>query len=266
MHVRVVPSWCACLVLAVAASVPATRAADAPAYDSAGNLDRPASWNFSTPEDDARPGVYFFYMAARAVAREQYGFAADMYRTSASWAYKPAQYNLGVMYLHGEGVPVDRPRAMAWFALAAERGDKDYVAARESLYAQLDAGEFAHANAIWRELRATYGDATALRRAKGRWLQVRSAMTASRVGATGNLTIGGFSPSSSAPVGAASLTGGRQMTGALAYRQLWQSDNPYDPAFRLPQTGTATVGPLIALPEDNGADADERRDPDRDQH
>ena len=41
-----------------------------------------------------------------------------MYETSASWAYKPAHYNLAVMYAKGEGVPVDRPRAMAWAAHA----------------------------------------------------------------------------------------------------------------------------------------------------
>ena len=53
---------------------------------------------------------------------KQYKFAIDMYETSASWAYKPAQYNLAVMYMNGEGIAVDKPRAMAWAALGFFNG------------------------------------------------------------------------------------------------------------------------------------------------
>src|SRR5262245_46362466 len=110
---------------------------DAPIYDSKAQTDKPMSWGFNTPEEDGRPGQYYFLKAVEAVQHKNYKFAIDMYETSASWAYKPAAYNLAVMYLQGEGVPVDKPRAMAWAALAAERGDADYVQARELIYASM---------------------------------------------------------------------------------------------------------------------------------
>src|SRR3954470_18768747 len=115
---------------------------DAPNYNSRDTTERPSQWGFGTPEEDGRPGQYFFYRAVDAMKHKQYKFAIDMYETSASWAYKPAQYNLAVMYANGEGVAIDKPRAMAWAALAAERGEKDYVDAREVIYADLSQDEF----------------------------------------------------------------------------------------------------------------------------
>lgn len=35
-----------------------------------------------------------------------------------------AAYNLAVIHQHGDGVPVDFEKAMSWYRLAAERGDK----------------------------------------------------------------------------------------------------------------------------------------------
>ena len=35
----------------------------------------------------------------------------------------PAQYNLGLMYARGEGVPQDYTEAVKWFRLAAEQGN-----------------------------------------------------------------------------------------------------------------------------------------------
>ena len=199
-----------------------------------------------------------------------------MYEVSASWAYKPAQYNLGVMYLKGEGVPLDRPRAMAWFALAAERGDADYVQARELLYADLGKDEFAHANEIWRELKTTYGDDVALARAKMRWAHVRAEMTGSPVGSPGNLKVGsasgGVHPVRLGPTGrsevngfasaAFGVLGGSSEDGSIAYRQLRESDNPYDPKFEWRTSpnpeGTVTVDPIVPSPGGTEDHADKR--------
>ena len=254
------------LVSAFAACV-APRAAlaldDAPNYNSRDTTERPAQWGFGTPEEDGRPGQYFYYRAVDAVKHKQYKFAIDMYETSASWAYKPAQYNLAVIYAKGEGVPVDKPRAMAWAALAAERGDQDYVDAREAIYADLTKDEFAKANEIWRDLKKTYGDAVALERAKTRWAQVKAGITGSRVGGVGNLKVGAESSGgkltfintdgrsaidANAFSGASVLTGG-SIDGSVAYKQLRASTNPYDPQFKQ-ETGTATVEPIVPLPAD----------------
>ena len=252
-------------LISALASFAAPRAAlaidDAPNYNSPDATERPAQWGFGTPEEDGRPGQYFYYRAVDAVKHKQYKFAIDMYETSASWAYKPAQYNLAVMYAKGEGIPIDKPRAMAWAALAAERGDQEYVDAREVIYADLTKDEFAKANEIWRDLKKTYADAVALERAKTRWAQVKAGITGSRVGGVGNLKVGAESSGGkltyinpdgksaldgNAVSGASVLTGG-SIDGTVAYRQLRESTNPYDPKFKQ-ATGTATVGPIVPMP------------------
>src|SRR4051812_29782948 len=54
------------------------------------------------PEDDARPGEYYFKLGASAFQHKDYAHAVKMYEVAASWAYKPAQFNLGVMYARGQ--------------------------------------------------------------------------------------------------------------------------------------------------------------------
>ena len=107
----------------------------------------------NTPEADARVGEQYFLRGAEAYRKADFKFAIQMYQVAASWAYKPAEYNLGVMYARGQGTDVDLPRAMAWMALAAERNDKHYIDARETVYASLSQEQFAQANEIWRELK-----------------------------------------------------------------------------------------------------------------
>jgi hypothetical protein len=268
------------------AAVPALAQCDnlPPRYDSSDNVNRPANWTYATPEDDARPGEKFYFRAVHAFQHKEYKFAVDMYEVAASWAYKPAQYNLAIMYLKGEGVPVDRQRAMAWMALAAERSDPQYVQARELLYADLTPAEFEHANAIWRELKPTYGDDVAMPRAKMRWAQVRAAMTGSHVGGVvGNLQVGaqgaGVKPVNS-PGGLKSavngnatsggmLLGGGSEDGSIAYHQLRDSDNPYDPKFEWRTspfpTGTATVGPISETDSAGGA-SEQKKSPEPNHH
>jgi hypothetical protein len=249
---------------------PAVTANTVPDYDSdyaaAARLSGAAG---STPEADARPGEYYFIKAADAFRNKDYTFAIQMYEVSASWAYKPAEYNLGVMYARGQGIPMDLPRGMAWMALAAERNEKHYVDAREAVYAAMTKEQFEQANVIWRELRTSYGDVVALPRAKARWAQVRAGMTGSRVGsAAGNLIVSSLpTPDSGNPAGpivrgpptprnkaaraavikatfGADVVGSQTVDGTEAYGQLGKSDNPYDPKFDRPALGTATVGPL----------------------
>jgi len=212
----------------------------------------------NTPEADARPGEYYFLLAVHAFRKNDFTFAIQMYEVAAAWAFKPAEYNLAIMYARGQGIPVDMPRGMAWMALAAERNEKRYVDAREVIFAELTKEQFEQANGIWRELKKTYGDEVALRRAKARWAQVRASMTGSRVGSVGNLSVGMPNANMGDPSNqknqktgnnvhtssstAAEITGGNGVDGSIAYRQLRESDNPYDPKFRPGAIGTATVG------------------------
>lgn len=242
---------------------------DAPSYDSDPGFGALANEDFTSPESDARPGVYFFRLAARAYEQKNYRHAIDMYKVAASWAYKPAEYNLGVMYYRGQGVPVDRPLGAAWMVLAAERNTPQYVAARDLMITPLSQAEFARVDTLWNELKPTYGDATALHRAKVRWAQVRAGMTGSRTGgSTGPLKVGSRSGPSSPRTGKSmtgaplhtdtagfEITSGHDMHGVVAYQQFRESDNPYDPRFKTDPVGTTSVGALMPVPASEGKDA-----------
>jgi len=246
---------------------------------------------FNTPEADARPGQYYFLLAVHAYRKNDFTFAIQMYEVAAAWAFKPAEYNLAVMYARGQGVPVDLPRGMAWMALAAERDEKRYVDAREAIYAEMSKEQFEQANAIWRELKKTYGDEVALRRAKARWAQVKASMTGSRVGSVGNMTVGipnanggdasfpkpandamkvmlqglGVTMAQSTATSPAEATGGEGIDASIAYRQFRESDNPYDPKFKAGAIGRATVGEPTTVKDKPPADAAAAQ-PDSGQH
>jgi hypothetical protein len=254
-----------CLAIACGATL-----ADEPAGNSAPNYNSDyaesahdiPSMSGRTPEDDARPGEYYFKLGAAAVQHKDFTHAVKMYEVAASWAYKPAQFNLGVMYARGQGVAIDLPRAMAWMALAAERNDQEYVDAKEIVYAAMSKEQFEQANALWRELRKTYGDETALPRAKARWAEVRNNATGSHVGAVAGPLLVGAIPAHVAklppPGGGLHVAteagdvfaGGDRTDGSVAYKQLRESADPYDPKFKRPEIGIATVEPLQPIKKD----------------
>jgi hypothetical protein len=256
----------------------------APLYDSDTDIGRMQSSAFNTPEADGRPGEYYFDLGAQAVKHQDYAHAIAMYKISASWAYKPAEYNLGVMYVNGQGTPVDLPRALAWMALAAERKDPQYVKALDLVSAHLSDAQFNEANVIMAQLLPTYGDKVALARAETRWREVRAAETGSRVGsAAGHVVVGAVGggymppnydvggdhdphdPSNGAHMSAsgAEVAGVHQTDGAVAYQQLRESDNPYDPKFESHpgSTGTVTVGSLKPVKTKDAVSTKKSADP-----
>lgn len=268
-----------------AQTISAGKGIAAPDYGSMSSTGKPVNLNFNTPESDGRPGVYYFDLGAQAFKKGDYRHAIDMYKVAASWAYKPAEYDLGIMYFKGQGVPVDRARGAAWMVLAAERGNTLYVKARNLMVTALTKAEFTQTDEIWNQLKPTYSDAVALRRAKTRWAQVKADTTGSRVGAAASeyLLVGGgvgeAAPSthgSKASTGAIgvppAVTGwaffqGRPSTdGSVAYQQFQQSSNPYDPVFLQHRSGSVMVEPLQPVkPEkvkknDKGADGSAQPD------
>lgn len=236
----------------------------APDYGSGSSAGMMSNSNFNTPESDGRPGVQDYQAGMHAYNHEDYRHAVYMLKVAASWGYKPAEYNLGVMYFQGDGVPADRPLGAAWLVLAAESGDPRYMAARDWAITALSSTEFARTDELWGQLKETYGDKVASRRAKAQWAFVKANQTGTRVGGTvGELRVGvaaqhgSFktamttrSSSKLIPFGTTSwmnvLTGG-STDGAIAYDQFTRSDNPYDPIFLKNRTGTATVEPLQVL-------------------
>ena len=153
-------SLTACVATAI---VSAPAAAQVMMFDSA----RP----ISPQEETARflPGVFYFQKGLDYYKRGQMSSAIDAWQTAASWAMKDAQYNLGLAYFKGNGVPADRPRGLAWLALAAERKNSALQAALATAWDSASDAEHQDANAIWRELKKQYGDEVALVRARKRF-------------------------------------------------------------------------------------------------
>ena len=56
---------------------------------------------------------------------QDYKTAVKWYRLAAEQGYAGAQYNLGTMYDNGQGVPQDYKTAVKWYRLAAEQGYAD---------------------------------------------------------------------------------------------------------------------------------------------
>jgi uncharacterized protein len=64
-----------------------------------------------------------FLRGLDADQRKDYKEAVRLYRLSAEQGNAEAQYNLGLMYDKGQGVPQDYKEAVKWYRLAAEQGD-----------------------------------------------------------------------------------------------------------------------------------------------
>ena len=115
------------------------------------------------------PGVSFFQKGLDAYRKGQNAAAIEAWQSSANWAMKDAQYNLGLAYFKGTGVAADRPRGLAWLALAAERKNPTMQASLAAAWDSASDAEHQQANALWRDLKKQYGDDVALPKAKKRF-------------------------------------------------------------------------------------------------
>ena len=142
-------------------------------------------------EEEARfvPGLYYFHKGCDYYTRGDHEAAMHTWQVAAGWALKDAQYDLGIAYFRGRGVAIDRPRGLAWLALAAERKDEAFVTSLAAAWDEATENEHAEANAIWRELRKHYADAVALPKAQRRYRQEVAQITGSRVGMPGHVSI-----------------------------------------------------------------------------
>jgi hypothetical protein len=71
---------------------------------------------------------------------------------------KYAQYMVGFMYLNGKGVDENPAEALAWYRLAAERGEESFSKARDALRETLAPDEFEQSNERFAALWQRYGD------------------------------------------------------------------------------------------------------------
>ena len=88
---------------------------------------------------DAQFNIGLMYFKGRGVPQD-YQETMRWYRLAAEQGFAQAQYNLGVMYVKGEGVPKDYKEAERWYRLAAEQGYKQAQYLLGMLYETGDEG------------------------------------------------------------------------------------------------------------------------------
>jgi hypothetical protein len=142
-------------------------------------------------EEESRfvPGLYYFHKGCDYFRRGYAQAAVESWQIAAGWAMKDAQYDLGIAYFRGRGIAIDRPRGLAWLALAAERKDEAFEISLAAAWDEATPDEHARANEIWRDLRKEYADEVALVRARNRYDQEVAHITGSRVGMPGHVRI-----------------------------------------------------------------------------
>ncbi len=78
--------------------------------------------------------------------KPDYAEAASWFRRAGQFGVRDSQYNLGVLYGRGLGVPQDFGQSWLWFSLAAQQGDADAGKKRDEVGAKLDANGLAAAS------------------------------------------------------------------------------------------------------------------------
>ncbi len=102
----------------------------------------------------AVPAWADFRAGAEAYERFDYATALKEWRTLAEQGDAAAQYNLGVMYREGRGVPQDYVQAHMWVTLAAAQGDKDARKGRGIVAEKMTPAQIAEAQRLAREWKA----------------------------------------------------------------------------------------------------------------
>jgi len=123
--------------------------------------------------------------AEEVYERTEYERAFFIYRNElAPIGDKYAQYMVGFMYLTGKGVEEDRIAGSAWYRLAAERGTREFVGARDRLMEILDEEEADRSDQLFLELRKQYGDLVLMLQALRREQEMLRSRTGSRAGSS----------------------------------------------------------------------------------
>jgi len=78
--------------------------------------------------------------------KPDYAEAAHWFRKAAEFGIRDSQFNLGVLYGRGLGVPQDLGQSWMWFSLAARQGDADAAGKRDEVAAKMDASALAAAS------------------------------------------------------------------------------------------------------------------------
>ncbi len=102
---------------------------------------------------------------------------------------KYAQYMVGYMYLTGAGVDEDPVQASAWYRLAAERENPEFIAVRDQLLTSLDDVHTGRSDQLYLQLRQRYSDMVILARLIREDIESLVARTGSRIPGGGGQTM-----------------------------------------------------------------------------
>lgn len=189
----------------------------------------------------AHPDLRHRLLGLKAYEAGKDATAIAHFRRASRYADKPSQAMVAEMTWAGRGVPANRPLALAWMELAAERRYAIMLAQRDRFSAALDEAGRAEAARLGRALAAEYGDAVAQPRLERQLRLARRNVTGSRTGFTGNVTV--ILPG---PAGSRILDGSQFFADKFwepsAY-WAWQAEEWKDPP-----RGRVDVGPLKAAP------------------
>ena len=98
----------------------------------------------------AQFNVGLLYYDGRGVPQD-FSEAAQWFEKSADHGYAKAQHNLGAMYAVGKGVKRDYVQAYKWLSLCAASGEESCVAQRDLVAAKLSSSKLANAQRLARE-------------------------------------------------------------------------------------------------------------------
>ncbi|MEL6751739.1 MAG: peptidoglycan-binding protein, partial [Pseudomonadota bacterium] len=119
--------------------------------------------NIGVPKDIAAAADWYEKAAAQGNARAMHNLAVinamgakpevqpdmdravDFFTKAADLGIKDSQFNLGILFGQGMGVPQDLGQAYKWFAIAAKTGDADAAGKRDEVAGMMGAGELERA-------------------------------------------------------------------------------------------------------------------------
>lgn len=183
------------------------------------------------------PGNYYFRIGTENFRAGRIEAAIEMWQLSARNAKKEAQFNLGLLYFTGEAMTPNRALGLAWFRLAAERGDEQFESALRLAWSNASTEERKGAEAEWNRLKVVYADAIAVPRADRAFRSKLNSITGSRLGISSNHVTSNFANGTSSDM-------------AWVIREALQERRIYFNEVK----GIASVGELIPIevPPDSG--------------
>ncbi len=118
----------------------------------------PAMLALAEGSDHALAQYYVGHMYAHGQGVPQdYASAAAWFRRAAERGVPQAQFRLGQLYANGQGVPKDYEQAYAWFKVAAELEHPDSAHDLQQAAARLNDAELAAANELAADYLQKYG-------------------------------------------------------------------------------------------------------------